>query len=138
MFNWAGEIWKDRNYYLLLFRVFMLSCFRDKNFLGLPHRRMRVGDHRMDSDDKFEIEVDGKTIFACSGQTIAEALLANGVRTLRMTRKQAPRGVYCGMGICYECRMTVNGIPNVRTCMTLATPGCRITTQDDSRITFEK
>jgi sarcosine oxidase subunit alpha len=92
----------------------------------------------MNGGDKFEIEVDGKTLLAYSGQTIAEALLANGVRDLRMTRKQSPRGVYCGMGICYECRMIVNGIPNVRTCMTLATPGCRIATQDDSRITLEK
>ena len=92
----------------------------------------------MSSGEKFEIEVDGKSILACSGQTIAEALLANGVRALRMTQKQASRGVYCGMGICYECRMIVNGVPNVRTCMTLATPGCRITTQDDSRITLEK
>jgi aerobic-type carbon monoxide dehydrogenase small subunit (CoxS/CutS family) len=92
----------------------------------------------MSGGEKFEIEVDGKTILSCSGQTIAEALLANGVRTLRMTQKQASRGVYCGMGICYECRMIVNGIPNVRTCMTLATPGSRITTQDDSRITLEK
>jgi predicted molibdopterin-dependent oxidoreductase YjgC len=92
----------------------------------------------MDSEDKFEIEVDGKIISARSGQTIAEALLANGLRVFRMTRKQYPRGVYCGMGICYECRMIVNGIANVRTCMTLATPGCRIATQDDSRITLEK
>ena len=92
----------------------------------------------MDVGDMFEIEVDGRTILARSGQTIAEALLANGLRGLRVTRKQAPRGVYCGMGICYECRMIVNGVPNVRTCMTLATPGCRIATQDDSRITLEK
>jgi aerobic-type carbon monoxide dehydrogenase small subunit (CoxS/CutS family) len=82
-------------------------------------------------DEKFEIEVDGKTILAYRGQTIAEALLANGVRTLRMTKKHAPRGVYCGMGICYECRMIVNGMPNVRTCMTPATPDCKVITQDD-------
>lgn len=92
----------------------------------------------MDSGGKFEIEVNGKTILARKGQTIAEALLANGLRALRTTRKQAPRGVYCGMGICYECRMIVNGIPNVRSCMTLATPACKVTTQDDSRITLEK
>ncbi len=92
----------------------------------------------MDIEDKFEIEVDGKIIIARRRQTIAEALLANGLRGLRMTRKQSPRGVYCGMGICYECRMIVNGVPNVRTCMTPATPGCRIATQDDSRITLEK
>ena len=116
------------------FRAFVIKIY----FLIFPLRWIRVRDHIMDSNDKFEIEVDGKTILARSGQTIAEALLANGLRTLRMTRKQAPRGVYCGMGICYECRMIVNGIPNVRTCMTLATPGSRITTQDDSRITFEK
>ena len=92
----------------------------------------------MNNGDKFEIEVDGKTILAYSGQTIAEALLASGLRVLGVTRKHTPRGVYCGMGICYECRMMVNGIPNVRTCMTLATPGCKVITQDDSRITLEK
>ena len=92
----------------------------------------------MDIGNTFEIEVDGRIISACSGQTIAEALLASGVRVLRKSRKQSPRGLYCGMGICYECRMIVNGIPNVRTCMTLATPGCKIATQDDSRIAFEK
>ncbi len=89
-------------------------------------------------DEKFEIEADGKTLLASSGQTIAEALLANGVRTLRMTKKQALRGVYCGMGICYEFRMIVNGMPNVRTCMTLATPGCKVITQDDSDIKSPK
>jgi len=92
----------------------------------------------MDIGDTFEIEADGKTLLASSGQTIAEALLANGVRTLRMTKKQASRGVYCGMGICYECRMIVNGMPNVRTCMTLATPGCKVITQDDSDIKSPK
>ncbi len=92
----------------------------------------------MDIGDTFEIEVDGRTISARRGQTIAEALLANGLRVLRTTRKHALRGVYCGMGICYECRMIVNGIPNVRTCMTPATPECKITTQDDSRMTLEK
>jgi sarcosine oxidase subunit alpha len=92
----------------------------------------------MDIEDKFEIEVDGKIIIARRRQTIAEALLANGLRGLRMTRKQSPRGIYCGMGICFECRMIVDGVPNVRTCMTLATPGCKVTTQDDSRITLEK
>ena len=92
----------------------------------------------MNGGEKFEIEVDGKTILAYSGQTIAEALLSSGLRVLRVTRKHAPRGVYCGMGICYECRMMVNGMPNVRTCMTLATPGCKVITQDDSRITLEK
>ena len=92
----------------------------------------------MNSGEKFEIEVDGKSILAYSGQTIAEVLLSSGLRVLRVTRKHAPRGVYCGMGICYECRMTVNGMPNVRTCVTLAKPGCKVITQDDSDIKSPK
>jgi len=72
------------------------------------------------------------------GQTIAEAmLLAKGLRTCRNTRLQSPRGVFCGMGICYECRMIVDGIPNVRTCMAPAMPGSRIQIQDDGAIEMD-
>jgi len=78
------------------------------------------------------IEVNGRKLRAQKGQTIAEALLANGFKLFRKTRNDAPRGFYCGMGVCYECRMIVNGMPNVRTCMTLATPGCKVTTQDET------
>ena len=92
----------------------------------------------MNGGETFEIEVDGRTVAAFGGQTIAEALLASGLRGLRTTRNHEPRGFYCGMGICFECRMNVNGIPNVRTCMTQATPGCKVTTQDDSRITLKE
>ncbi len=78
----------------------------------------------------FEIEVDGVKIAAYEGETIGAALLAAGRRTLRYTHKfERPRGLYCGIGLCQECRMTVNGIPNTQTCQTLATPGCRVETQ---------
>ena len=78
----------------------------------------------------FEIAVDGKKIVAYEGETIGAALLAAGCRTLRFTNKlEQPRGLYCGIGLCQECRMTVNGIPNTQVCQTLATPGCRVETQ---------
>lgn len=86
----------------------------------------------MEQNDTFEIEVDGRKVKTNRGQSIAEALLVNGFKVFRKTRNDAPRGFYCGMGVCYECRMIVNGIPNVRTCMTLATPGCKVTTQDEA------
>ena len=92
----------------------------------------------MDIPEELEFEVDGKTILAKRGQTIAEALLSSDFRTCRKTRKNAPRGVYCGMGICYECRMIVNGTPNVRTCMTSATPGCKVITQEDANVKVEE
>jgi sarcosine oxidase subunit alpha len=88
----------------------------------------------MDRLEEFEFEYNGKKIAAKKGQTIAEALLTNGIRILRKTANRTPRGVYCNMGICYECRMIVNGIPNVRTCMTVATPGCKVLTQNDAEI----
>ena len=69
-----------------------------------------------------------------TGQTIADALLAHGIKTCRQTRGQNPRGVFCGMGICFECRMIVNGIPNVRTCMTPAAPGTIVVSQNDGEV----
>ncbi|HDM09972.1 MAG: (2Fe-2S)-binding protein [Deltaproteobacteria bacterium] len=92
---------------------------------------------REEHPEVFTIEVNGKNIVAHAGQTIAEAMLANGLKVFRRTRNGSPRGPYCGMGICYECRMIVNGIPNVRTCMTPATPGCKVLTQDESLMRVE-
>ena len=78
----------------------------------------------------FEIELDGEKMIAYEGETIGAALLAAGRRTLRYSNKlEQPRGLYCGIGLCQECRMTINGIPNTQACQTLATPGCRIETQ---------
>lgn len=84
--------------------------------------------------ETFIFEFDGRQLTARQGQTIAEALLSNGVTTFRKTRFDQPRGVYCGMGICYECRAIVNGSPNVRTCRTPVTPGCRVQLQHDACI----
>jgi aerobic-type carbon monoxide dehydrogenase small subunit (CoxS/CutS family) len=79
---------------------------------------------------QFEIEVDGKKVIAFKGETVAAALMAAGRRTLRFTsNKNHPRGVYCGIGLCHECIMIIDGVPNTRACQTLARPGCRVKTQ---------
>ncbi|CAM4022503.1 (2Fe-2S)-binding protein [Mesobacillus zeae] len=52
-------------------------------------------------------------------ETIAAALLANGVRMLRVHEESGtPRGLYCNIGHCMECRVTVNGESSVRACLT--------------------
>jgi len=52
-------------------------------------------------------------------EPIAAALLANGVRILRYHEETgAPRGIYCNIGHCFECRVKVNGEPGVRACLT--------------------
>jgi hypothetical protein len=94
----------------------------------MENRRVTKGVTR---GPQFEIHVDGRKIPAHEGETIGAALVAAGVRTFHHTPKQHhPRGMYCGIGLCYECAMIVNGVPNTRTCQTLATPGCRVETQD--------
>ena len=77
-----------------------------------------------------EIVVDGRPMQVFEGESVAAALLAAGRRLLRTSaRYGSPRGVYCAMGVCFECVMTVDGCPNVRTCQTAVRDGMRIETR---------
>ena len=79
----------------------------------------------------FEIEVDGILRQAFEGETVASVMLANRTRTLRKTRKaKEPRGLFCGIGVCYDCLIIVDGSANVRACMTKAEPGMKVRTQE--------
>lgn len=65
-------------------------------------------------------QYNGKKYHAYKNETIAAALLANGVRKLRVHEESGtPRGVYCNIGHCMECRVTVNQQPHIRACLTL-------------------
>ena len=73
---------------------------------------------------------DGHSIEAFEGETIAAALLASGVRTLRETTlKSEPRGLFCNMGICFDCLVEVNGNANQRACQYPVADGLKITSQ---------
>lgn len=62
---------------------------------------------------------DGETYEGFEGDTIASALLANGIRQLRVHEKTGtPRAIYCNIGHCFECRVSVNETDIVRACMT--------------------
>lgn len=74
------------------------------------------------------LHVDGKPLTARRGQTVAAAMLAAGQRVLRRTRRAGkPRGLYCAMGICFDCVMTIDGQPGVRACMTKVEDGMQVT-----------
>lgn len=76
-----------------------------------------------DRGQAFTISLNGEILTAYPGETLATVLLANGKRVFRHSQtKGDPRGLYCGMGICFECLVTVNGRANVRACQTLAQP----------------
>ena len=77
-----------------------------------------------------ELVVDGATLSAFEGETVAAAILAAGRRLLRQTaRRGEPRGIYCGIGVCFDCVMTIDGRPNVRACQTPARAGMRVESQ---------
>lgn len=87
-----------------------------------------------DTDAAFSIFLDGRRVSAVGGRSVAETLLKNGVRTFRKTRNGEPRGPFCNMGVCFECRMIIDGRPNSRACMTPCRPEMRVETQLDADI----
>lgn len=96
---------------------------------------MRVLSHPILGDElrteTVTIEVDGKKIKAFKGEMIAACLMAYGIRKHRYTHRfHEPRGIYCGIGQCTDCVMEVNGIANVRTCITPVEEGMVIRTQN--------
>lgn len=83
----------------------------------------------MQEEDRVLIEVDGEQIACRPRTTVAAALLAAGRRTWRRTPQGAPRGLFCGIGLCFDCLLTVDGAPNVRACVTLVAPGMHVETE---------
>ena len=67
------------------------------------------------------------------GQNIGAALLAHGLSTLRSTRGGRPRGLFCGIGVCFDCLVTVNGVANQRACQVLASDSLQVRTQEGTR-----
>lgn len=72
---------------------------------------------------------DGHDIRAKEGQSLAAALTEAGHRAFRETAKDAHRGIFCGMGVCQDCLVTVDGTPNQRACMTPVQDGMAVTRQ---------
>lgn len=73
---------------------------------------------------------DGREVAFEEGMTVGAALLAAGIVSWRTTRVHGrPRGVFCGIGICFDCLIDVNGRPGQRACLTPAEPGLECRTQ---------
>ena len=71
--------------------------------------------------------VNGAVVTVAPGTTVAAAVAVAGAPT-RTSVSGEPRGPLCGMGICFECRVTIDGVPHQRSCQILCTPGVRVTT----------
>lgn len=86
-----------------------------------------------ESAQTFSISFDGEAIEVRAGETIAAALISAGHRSWRTTRRIGEaRGLFCGIGVCYDCLVIVNGQRDVRACQRRAVAGDVVTTQHDS------
>ena len=72
--------------------------------------------------------VNGKTVLVPAGAMVSAALL-NADVACRVSVGGQPRTAVCGMGICFECRATVDGTAHQRTCQLVAQPGMVVETQ---------
>ncbi len=95
---------------------------------------LRISNHPILDNVKgkeVNIIVDGKNITCYEGEPIAAALLANNINVFRYTEKRKePRSLFCGIGQCNDCVVTVNNTPNIRSCVTLVEDGMVIETMN--------
>ena len=73
------------------------------------------------------LKMNGRTVEVPAGTTVAVAAMLAGI-PCRVSVSGTPRGPVCGMGICFECRMTINGKPQVRSCQTPCESGMDVRT----------
>ena len=86
--------------------------------------------HGLERGARLSLTLDGRAVNAYEGETVAAVLLAEGHIATRKTRSGSPRGVYCGMGVCFDCLVVVDGVPNTRACVTWVREGMDVARQD--------
>jgi predicted molibdopterin-dependent oxidoreductase YjgC len=83
---------------------------------------MRIKEHpilEFKHGEKVTFTFQGRNLTGYNDEPIAAALVAAGIKVLSYSKKfKRPRGFFCAIGKCSSCLMNVNGIPNVRTCIT--------------------
>jgi len=73
------------------------------------------------------LSVNGSPVSVSAGATVAVAVAIAG-QACRTSVTGEPRGPLCGMGICYECRVSINGTPHCRSCQIPCEPGMEVRT----------
>lgn len=76
------------------------------------------------------LKINNKTIRVEDGSTVAAAILDSENGSFRRSLSGEPRGPLCGMGICFECRVTIDGVPHRRSCTMLADEGMEVVTDE--------
>lgn len=81
-----------------------------------------------EDSEQVVVYVDGEAVTAQRGTNLASLLVGRANGATRRSVSGEPRAPLCGMGICFECRVTLDGVPHVRACMEVCRDGMRVTT----------
>jgi predicted molibdopterin-dependent oxidoreductase YjgC len=95
---------------------------------NVESHRDDLSGNGMDGHPHLNIRIDQKDCSVPAGISVAAALIANGKKVFRQTDEGEARGLFCGMGVCYDCLVTIDGIPDQRACMTLVREGMHVRT----------
>jgi len=90
----------------------------------------RLPGHGLRRGQAVTVTVDGEPTAAYLGESVAVALMAHGDLSTRATKGGENRGLFCGMGVCFDCVAVVDGVPGTRACVTWVRDGMVIERQD--------
>lgn len=79
--------------------------------------------------EKIGLQVNGTRVEVPAGATVAAAIFRSGQSTFRRSVSGQARGPLCGMGICFECRVTIDDVPHCRSCQILCTEDMMVRTE---------
>ncbi|MDR2451729.1 MAG: (2Fe-2S)-binding protein [Candidatus Accumulibacter sp.] len=79
-----------------------------------------------DAGDTLVIDIDGRPRAVDARWSVAAALVAHGYAACRHTAAGQPRGPFCLSGVCFECLVEIDGIPNRQACLTPVAPGMKV------------
>lgn len=103
--------------------------FVDETSRNLDRHSFRIDDASTTRGKKVLIVINGREVSAYEGESVASVMMVEGNVAMRTTLEGQPRGVFCGMGVCFDCLIVVDDIPNTRACMTWVKEGMRVATQ---------
>ena len=78
--------------------------------------------------DSVKLSVNGLAVTVPAGAMVSAAVAIAGVSAYRRSVSGEPRGPLCGMGICFECRVTVDGRAHVKSCQVVCREGMEVRT----------
>jgi predicted molibdopterin-dependent oxidoreductase YjgC len=78
--------------------------------------------------DSVSLTVDGMAVTVPAGAMVSTAVAMAGISGYRRSVSGEPRGPLCGMGICFECRVSIDGRPHCRSCQVVCRSGMEVRT----------